>query len=507
MLSSLEALFKKNCELLGKLRVELNDFSDGLDSLRELACRADSKLKYAFGSNYVGASDSGSPYGTPAQETPQPSPAAPDLPVLRETSVDRDTSVSLRDTSVTSWRDTSVSQETRDASMTPGADQLPHDPYRERKGRQTSEITRGDLSTPLQLKNIRRTVSMDDIVLTEEDEMDLKPMDEVVCFLDLDKCTIYGQDGNDLAIAMQWMGRPGSSVVELYRRLMNPQIKPLMKQLHRSTKRTPVVLYTMRPQLLQYRSAARNSRVNLRWKKEWHHSPDQVVIPPEIKDPEEIVAAYDGITPLLEGEKQDLFMSFQRLLCIRQVVQEELELDYTPQVVVTSTMKDVQATAQKLGLRPERSYLWDDNTVLEGQPHVLTVDPYVAMDPPCRDRLLNFLQEELPADELREEVVDFMLGAKPDQRCVRVRDSGEGVEYYVNEQVSIPRFPIPELPVCYTRPRFTHHDGSAEAQEKATLRVHYNSNIVEFWSAAWRKMDSDQLAARQKWNEQLEMVW
>ena len=260
LLTSLEALFKKNCELLGKLRVELNDFNNGLDSLRELACRADSKLKYAFGSNYVGASsESGSPY--PALETPPPqqSPAVPDAvpPVLRETSADRDTSMSL---------------ETRDTSMTPGA----HDPFRERKGRQTSEMTRGDLPSPLQLKNIRRTESMDDIVLTEEDEMDLKPMDEVVCFLDLDKCTIYGQDGNDLAIAMQWMGRPGSSVVELYRRLMNPQIKPLMKQLARSTKRTPVVLYTMRPQLLQYRSAARNSRVNLRWKKEWHHSPDQV---------------------------------------------------------------------------------------------------------------------------------------------------------------------------------------------------------------------------------------
>ena len=94
--------------------------------------------------------------------------------------------------------------------------------------------------------------------------------------------------------------------------------------------------------------------------------------------------------------------------------------------------------------------------------------------------------------------------------------------------------------VCIRRPRFTSHDGSAEAQEKvplfvffidgsatkvscvcvnifirvhtnvhihihththththtrtqATLRVHYNSNIVEFWSAAWRKMDSDQV--------------
>ena len=31
--------------------------------------------------------------------------------------------------------------------------------------------------------------------------------------------------------------------------------------------------------------------------------------------------------------------------------------------------------------------------VLEGQPHVLTVDPYVAMDDKCRDRLLSYLQE------------------------------------------------------------------------------------------------------------------
>jgi hypothetical protein len=32
---------------------------------------------------------------------------------------------------------------------------------------------------------------------------------------------------------------------------INRQIKPLMNQLKVSTKRTPVVLYTMRPQLLQ----------------------------------------------------------------------------------------------------------------------------------------------------------------------------------------------------------------------------------------------------------------
>jgi hypothetical protein len=48
------------------------------------------------------------------------------------------------------------------------------------------------------------------------------------------------------------------------------------------------------------------------------------------------------------------------------VVEEELELDYKPYVVVTSTMKDVQTTAQKLGLRADLAYLWDDNQVLEG---------------------------------------------------------------------------------------------------------------------------------------------
>ena len=137
---------------------------------------------------------------------------------------------------------------------------------------------------------------------------------------------------------------------------------------------------------------------------------------------------------------------------------------------------------------------------------MLTVAPYVAMDLECRERLYSFLAEELPADELREEVVDFMLGAKPEQRCVRMKEGGEGIEYFVNEAGEIPRFPIPELPVCYSRPRFTGADGETH-QTKASVRERFNSNIVEFWSAAWRKMDSDQLAARQQWKDKLEMVW
>jgi len=51
-----------------------------------------------------------------------------------------------------------------------------------------------------------RTRSIDDLVLAGSTlESRSKPVDELVVFLDLDKCSIYGQDGNDMTIACQWM--------------------------------------------------------------------------------------------------------------------------------------------------------------------------------------------------------------------------------------------------------------------------------------------------------------
>jgi len=244
------------------------------------------------------------------------------------------------------------------------------------------------------LHSITRSMSMEDIVVPETAEAE-KPVDEIVCFLDLDKCSIFGQDGNDLPIAMQWMQKPERSIVELYRRLLNPQLKLLYQQLQMQVRKLPVVLYTMRPQLLRYRSACRNEQFLLQWKPEWHHSPDQVVIPSWVTVPEDVLAEYTGQTPLLPQEKTDLFMSFQRLLAIRTVVQEELELAETPTLVVAAAMKDVQGTAIKLGLPPENSYLWDDNEVLRGQPHVLTVEAYTAMDPPRKQEIMRFLNEEV----------------------------------------------------------------------------------------------------------------
>jgi hypothetical protein len=96
--------------------------------------------------------------------------------------------------------------------------------------------------------------------------------------------------------------------------MLNPQLRPLFKQLQMCVEKTPVVIYTMRPQLLRYKSAVRRRLVNLRWKDEWHHNDDQVIVPPEVTEASQVIKEYSGIVPLHEQEEQDLTMSFQRLL-------------------------------------------------------------------------------------------------------------------------------------------------------------------------------------------------
>jgi len=133
LLTSLEALFKKNCELLGKLRVELNDFSDGLDSLRELA---DSKLKGTFAAESL-ANESASTLESRVTPSEQPSE-----PVQA------------------------------DHRAVVHKDNEANDPRFDRKGlRASNHMERGEQLTAPQMKHLRRHGSMDEIVLTEEDEL------------------------------------------------------------------------------------------------------------------------------------------------------------------------------------------------------------------------------------------------------------------------------------------------------------------------------------------------
>jgi len=99
-----------------------------------------------------------------------------------------------------------------------------------------------------------------------------KCIDEVVMFVDLDKAAIFGNDGNDFGIALQWMEKPYSDVVELYKLLLNPNLRETYQTLAAHAHKVKVVIYTMRASYLVYQSCFRDDSpmLPLRWNASWH---------------------------------------------------------------------------------------------------------------------------------------------------------------------------------------------------------------------------------------------
>lgn len=219
-----------------------------------------------------------------------------------------------------------------------------------------------------------------------------KCVDEVVMFLDLDKAAIFGNDGNDFGIALQWENKPFSDVVALYKLLVNPNVKETYRALSARAKHVKVVLYTMRSTLLVYNSPFRHSEsiIPVRWHPNWHVD-GQLYLPPDLVTSDQVMSQTHWQHELMEPELLDIKKSLERLLAVREVIQSELGLNELPHVVVTATGKSVRQTAGVLGMKPANCYLWDDNTKIEQNEHVVRVAPYVAMTPPRRDALLKFL--------------------------------------------------------------------------------------------------------------------
>lgn len=99
-----------------------------------------------------------------------------------------------------------------------------------------------------------------------------KCIDEVVMFVDLDKAAIFGNDGNDFGIALQWMEKPYSDVVKLYKLLLNPNLHETYRALSAHAHKVKVVIYTMRASYLVYQSCFRDDSpmLPLRWNASWH---------------------------------------------------------------------------------------------------------------------------------------------------------------------------------------------------------------------------------------------
>mmetsp|Transcript_5060 Transcript_5060/g.8138 ORF Transcript_5060/g.8138 Transcript_5060/m.8138 type:complete len:742 (+) Transcript_5060:95-2320(+) len=252
--------------------------------------------------------------------------------------------------------------------------------------------------------------------------------ENAVLILDLDKTTIYGNDGNDLGIALQWMEKPVNSVKDLYGLLLNPNVKAAYEDMRAKADNVEVVIYTRRPQILEYRSCFRHARIDVQYA-DWHHD-GELYIPETVESAEEMMNAYKG-PELLEDEQTDILKSMERLIAARDAVWNELGLITPPSVVVTAQDKHVDRIMDRLGLPADNAFLFDDNDQLEGADKVVLVEGFEALPIDRRNKVMNFMNKELPVSEIDEDLIEYLEGAKPEERAVERDDKSGKVQWRV----------------------------------------------------------------------------
>lgn len=260
--------------------------------------------------------------------------------------------------------------------------------------------------------------------------------------LDLDKTVLYGNDGNDLGVALQWMDRATnadtSNLEELYALLVNKNLREMYDSYRERGYEVNVVIYTRRPTILTYTSVVNNHKLDARYADEWH-SDDQIYFPSSVRSSDDIFATYSG--PVLhEDDKIDMKFALDRLVAARNAVMLELGLEMPPPVVVTATPKNVEATARHLLLSPETCLLFDDNPELRHNPRVVSVDGFTTLPTAQRDAILAFMARELPAKELElsqlaEDLVQFLDGAPLEDRAITRDDTGN-ISWWIPEATS-----------------------------------------------------------------------
>ena len=254
---------------------------------------------------------------------------------------------------------------------------------------------------------------------------------KMTLMLDLDKTCLFGNDGNDLGLSLQWMDKSPEVVRELYKLLVSPCLRHAYKN-YAAHGDVDVVIYTRRPQLLQYQSCVTGEVVGLRYAPSMHYAGNQVHIPASLRSPEDVLARYCG-PKLDEDETHDVLKGLERLLAARDAIAHELGLSTPPHVVVTAREKDVTRTARHLGMDPCNAVLYDDNIVIAHENNVVNVEPLMSLPRAQRDELLSFMNRVLPVEEIDEDLLFYLEEAHPDEQSLRCDTFTGRISWWIPE--------------------------------------------------------------------------
>lgn len=270
-------------------------------------------------------------------------------------------------------------------------------------------------------------------------------------FLDLDQCSLYGEDCNDLITLTQSTQMPESSIKALMLTLINPAMLRAMRTLLARHPNARVCIYTRKSGFIANRAVPRHM----------------------LKAGEAYFPSDTAVDDIFESRDPPIHPSminpYKRIFLARQIIQESLGLKSPPELIITAVTKSVRRACLTLldpPADPNTAFLWDDNVEIASGFHVIPVPKYNAVPPsvaPFVEQQLDAMFEGRRLDGRRHAgTISFLKGAPPSHSClnsltysvfVRVAKSGEEeqVEWTLPELVDDKAFAmfVVLVLVCY----------------------------------------------------------
>ena len=247
--------------------------------------------------------------------------------------------------------------------------------------------------------------------------------------LDIDMCTFYGQDFDDLVSVFQSLRQSDSSIKSLIQKLVNPSMISTIKGLLETHPNARVCLYTKKSGIIRDRGAP----------------------PAMLKDGEVYVPSSMSLDDyLLLGESAisiQMHRPLHRLFMCREVVQEALGLSCLPELIITAVHKSVKRACINLlkpPTNPDFAFLWDDNAEVANDFHVIRVPEYRAVPKAIACLVEQDLQTVKLDRNENEDLVYFLMQAPSKHSSYDVDDEHLFVK---KTSAHLVDWPKPNIPV------------------------------------------------------------
>jgi hypothetical protein len=246
-------------------------------------------------------------------------------------------------------------------------------------------------------------------------------------FLDLDKCSQYGQDTKDLLNLAQSRNMSAEYQVSLMSKLLNPAMIRAMRTLLARHPEARVCIYTMKGGIVSKGGVPKSL---LKTEQEGY-------VPSEMTAEEFLQAPSNMHAPI------------RRIFVAREAIQHVLGLSTPPEIIITGVHKNVWHACETLLSPPANPYLaflWDDNRDIAGEFHVLTVPEYVAVPPTLAAEIHRELEVMFPLRQLDaardQALIAFLESASPEFRSY---DAAANRLFVQTADEPVGEWPLPDI--------------------------------------------------------------